>query len=84
MTLVVSGHKCQHYSGSGHTSALRNTLLSKKILSQEEIDPAVRDIFAKIALDKTLGARTDLLNAFGVPKIDRAGRAMLHPYAYRE
>jgi hypothetical protein len=65
-------------------TALRNALLAKKIVSQEEIDHAVGDIFAKIALDKTLGARTELLDAFDVPKIERAVRAMLHPGGYRE
>jgi hypothetical protein len=65
-------------------TALRNALLSKKVLSQEEIDHAVGDLFAKIALDKTLGARTELLQAFDVPKIERAVRAMLHPGGYRE
>jgi hypothetical protein len=54
-------------------------LLAKKVVSQEEIDHAVGDIFAKIALDKTLGTRTELLNAFDVLKIERAVRAMLHP-----
>jgi hypothetical protein len=34
-------------------TALRNALLSKKVLSREEIHHAVGDIFAKIALDKT-------------------------------
>jgi hypothetical protein len=66
------------------TTALRNALLAKKVLSQEEIDHAVGDIFAKIALDKTLGARTALFNAFDVPKIELAVRAMLHPGGYRE
>lgn len=66
------------------TTALRNALLSKKVLSQEEIDHAVGDIFAKIALDKTLSARTALFNALDVPKIERAVRAMLHPGGYRE
>jgi hypothetical protein len=65
-------------------TALRNALLAKKVLSQEEIDHAVGDIFAKIALDKTLGARTELLNAFDVPKIERGVRAMLHPGGYRD
>jgi hypothetical protein len=53
-------------------------------LSQEEIDRAVGDIFAEIALDKTPGARTELLDAFDVPKIERSVRAMLHPGGDRE
>ena len=65
-------------------TALRNALLTKRVLSQGEIDHAVGDIFAKIALDKTLGARTELLQAFDVPRIERTVRGILHPGGYLE
>jgi|GraSoiStandDraft_36_1057302.scaffolds.fasta_scaffold171104_1 hypothetical protein len=36
--------------------ALRNALLKRAVLSQAEIDVELGDIFAKIAIDKTLGS----------------------------
>jgi hypothetical protein len=65
-------------------TALRNALLAKRALSQEEIDHAVGDIFAKIALDQTLGGRTELLRGLDVPRIERTVRGILHPGGYRE
>lgn len=63
-------------------TALRNALLTKGALSQADVDHAVAEIFAKIDLDKTLGARTELLQAFDVYKIERAVLSMLHPGGY--
>ena len=60
-------------------TALRNALLIKGVLVQEDIDLAVGEIFTKMALDKTLGARLELLNAFDVPKVEHVVRTILHP-----
>jgi hypothetical protein len=63
--------------------ALRNALLSRAILSQAEIDAEVGDIFAKIAIDKTLGSA--LLEGSGLnwAKVEHYARTLLHP-GYRE
>lgn len=63
--------------------ALRNALLKRAVLSQAEIDAEVGDIFAKIAIDETLGST--LLEGSGLDfaKVERYARTILHP-GYRE
>jgi hypothetical protein len=60
-------------------TALRNALLGRGVLTQEDIDHAVGEIFAKMALDKTLGARKELLALMDVPTIEKVTRNILHP-----
>ena len=64
-------------------TALRNALLAKGTLSQAEIDHEVGDIFAKMALDKTLGANLNVLNRIDMAQVEYWVRTILHP-GYRE
>ena len=63
--------------------AMRNALLTKGVLSQPEIDQAVGEIFARMALDKALGANLSLLNSLDAAKVEHWVRTILHP-GYRE
>jgi len=64
-------------------TALRNALLIRGVLSQDDIDRALGEIFWKIAIDKTLGARPELLNTFDASTVENLARQILHP-GYRE
>ena len=58
--------------------ALRNALLKRAVLSQPEIDVELGDIFAKIAIDKTLEG-----SGLNFAKVEHYARTILHP-GYRE
>lgn len=53
-------------------TALRNALLVRGVLSQDDIE-----------IDKTLGARPELLNTFDAITVENLARQILHP-GYRE
>jgi hypothetical protein len=58
-------------------TALRNALLRRDALTQADIDHEVGEIFGRMALDKALGARTELLGAYDMTKVERVVREML-------
>lgn len=58
-------------------TALRNALLHNGALAQADIDHEVGEIFARMALDKALGARTELLGGFDVGKVELIVRGLL-------
>jgi hypothetical protein len=63
--------------------ALRNALLKRAVLSQAEIDVELGDIFAKIAIDKTLGSTLLEGSGLNFAKVEHYARTILHP-GYRE
>jgi hypothetical protein len=60
-------------------TALRNALLGRGVLTQEDINHAVGEIFAKMALDKTVGARKEILSLMDVATVEKVTRNILHP-----
>jgi Trp operon repressor len=63
--------------------ALRNALLKRSVLSQAEMDVELGDIFAKIAIDKTLGSTLLKDSGLNFAKVEHYARTILHP-GYRE
>jgi hypothetical protein len=57
--------------------ALRNALLKRAVLSQAEIDVELGDIFAKIAIDKTLGSTLLESSGLNFAKVEHYARTIL-------
>jgi hypothetical protein len=56
---------------------LRNALLRRGALAQADIDHEVGEIFGRMALDKALGARSELLSSYDMTQVERVVRGML-------